>query len=87
MNKGKPLHAKNDESRCQAITFETAWKRDHATDLRCPFIAKIQINQKHLCHRHAHLEALAIMIKDGKAQIIPQPERRNPYQQVSITKP
>jgi hypothetical protein len=86
MSRGTPLHAKNTKDQCEAVTFETHWKRDRKVDLRCPFIARITIGKKRLCHKHAQLEALAILVDKDTAQIIPQPERRLMYEQVSVVK-
>ena len=84
MPKGKVLVARDNEGRCDAITFETNWKRNKKQDLRCPFVARLLIGTKHLCHRHAQCEALALLVESKVAKIIPVPERRLPYQRVGI---
>lgn len=83
--KGQPLVAKDKEHQCQAVTAETRWKREKKRDLRCPFYARFQIGKKRLCLRHAHLEALALMLKDKKAIRLPiPPPLRSPYSPVQV---
>jgi len=82
--KGKPSIASRDQDRCQARTIETQWKREKGTDLRCPFFARLLVGKKHLCSRHAMMEALAICVNEGRAQIIQIPQTRTPYQAVPV---
>lgn len=72
---------------CQALTVGTAWKRDHGGDLRCQYLAKIRINGKDLCNRHAELEALAVLVRDKVAMVLPTPPQIHvPYRGVEIAK-
>lgn len=82
MGKGRLLHATTEKDQCEAITQETDWKRLNGINLRCPFYAKLVISNKRLCARHGQLEALAVLIAQGKAQIIPRPEPHVSWQAV-----
>lgn len=80
--RGQPLHATTDGDRCEAVTFETQWKREKKIDLRCPFIAKVFIDGRRLCNKHAQSDALAIMIEKHEAEIILRPVARPLYSRV-----
>jgi hypothetical protein len=84
MSKGRPLLAKLEKDQCEAVTLETHWKRERKLDLRCPFVARLSVGKKRLCHKHAQCEALALLIADGRAKILPAPQARQPYQPVSV---
>ena len=77
MGKGRELHATNKKDQCEAITQVL-----NGINLRCPLYFKLVISNKRLCARHGQLEALAVLIAQGKAQIIPRPETRIPWQAV-----
>lgn len=65
-----------DEDRCEALTILTEWKmRQKVTDLQCQFVSKLMVGEKQLCYRHGLMEALAILIREGKAIPIIQPQR------------
>lgn len=68
MPKGKPAYAKVEKDQCEAVTTETHWKRARNIDLRCPFIVKVTIGDKRLCHRHAMCEALALLLRVPRVQ-------------------
>jgi len=80
--RGHELPAETDGDRCEATTFETSWKRDNKVDLRCPFIAKVLIDGKRLCNKHAQTDALAILIDRHEAEIILRPAARPLYSRV-----
>lgn len=80
--RGQPLHATTDGDRCQATTFETEWKRTNKKDLRCPFIAKVLIDGRSLCNKHAQTDALAILMERHEAEIILRPVARPLYARV-----
>ena len=82
MSRGRAMHAINDKDRCEAITILTEWKRANKVEPQCPFFAKLIIDEKRLCSRHAMLEAIAVLLTQGNAQIIPRPETRIPWQAV-----
>ena len=82
MGRGRALHATNEKDQCGAVTTETDWKRRNKIDLRCPFNARLTVGGKRLCSKHAMLEAIAILLAQGKAQINPRPETRIPWQAV-----
>lgn len=81
--RGRPASAESDEDRCQAQTLPTEWKAKNSVSLRCPFIAKVLINHVQLCHKHAELEALAILIERAEATVIFKAPR-SPYQHIRI---
>ena len=84
--KGKPARALNPSSQCEAVTFETNWKREGKTDLRCPFIARLIVGRKRLCNKHGAMEATAICLEKKIALIISLPPARIPYQAVQVVK-
>jgi hypothetical protein len=86
MSRGSPRLPENDGHRCQAVTIETEWKRRNKTDLRCPFFARLEINGKRLCNKHAEIEAVATLINLGKARRIMMPAQRAPYEAVRTVK-
>ena len=85
--RGQPLHAKTEGDQCQAITFETNWKRDKNIDLRCPFIAKVLIDGRRLCNKHAQTDALAILMERHEAEVILRPVARPLYSRVTSALP
>ena len=84
--KGRARTTENDNERCVAATVMTEWKIKNKQDRRCPFIAKVFLNGKQLCHRHAQLEALGWMVETKKATVIPQLPRPTPYSRVTVVK-
>jgi len=80
--RGQPLHAETDGDRCEATTLATEWKRSKNIDLRCPFIAKVLIDCRRLCNKHAQTDALAILIDRHDAEIILRPVTRPLYARV-----
>ena len=81
--RGRPLHAENEGDQCEAVTFETNWKRDNKIDLRCPFFAKVLIDGRRLCNKHAQTDALAIALEKHEAELILRPALRPTYARVS----
>lgn len=84
MGRGHQARADNPKDQCEAITVMTEWKRRKGIDSRCPFFARLSIGGKRLCHKHAQIEALAILVGDEAAVLLPALERRLPYQKVSV---
>lgn len=85
MRRGRPRSAESEAEQCVAITEMTEWKRKNHIGPRCPFVAKVLINSKRLCHRHAHIEALSICISNGSATLIPQQVKPSPYAPVKTS--
>jgi len=83
--RGKPLVADEDKDRCEALTVMTEWKKANHKEQQCPFVVKLSIGKKRLCYRHAILESLAILLIEGRAQILPSPPRPK-YSQVPTIK-
>lgn len=82
-----PVPNKPQKDLCQALTVSTAWKRAHGDNLRCQYFARIRINGKDLCNRHAELEALAVLVRDKSAEILPTPPQIHiPYTGVKVAK-
>lgn len=85
--RGLPLAADRPENQCEAVTIMTRWKRERKIGPRCPFYAKFRVNGKQLCLKHSHLEALFLLLRDGKAKRLPlPPPPRSPYHEVPTVK-
>lgn len=61
-----------DDHKCQAITRDM-WFRKHKGE-RCEFGARVLIDGRKLCNRHASTLALKLMLRDGLASRIEQPD-------------
>jgi len=87
MSRGHPTRAERAEDQCEAVTVETPWKKRQQSELRCPYVAKVMVEHKRLCNRHASMEALAICLSTEKAQLITTIKTvRLPYQRVEVIK-
>jgi hypothetical protein len=64
-NRGKPLLSKSDDDRCEALTVMTTWKIERKKDQRCPFKAKMLVDEHQFCSHHARKEAVAICLEKG----------------------
>jgi hypothetical protein len=60
-------------TRCEARVINSAsYNPDHI----CPNMQSIAVNGKKLCGRHAQKEALAILIGEGRASVLPSVPRQ-----------